>query len=138
METKKINNLSDIHDKNPFRVPENYFEEFTEKIMTQLPEKEFVAPHKITIWEKVKPWVYMAAMFAGLFFTIQFITRNAQNSAIKPSALINTQTQNDTYWNTVQISEDEFYRYLEDQLIEESYYDYVYEATKGTKQSSEL
>lgn len=138
METKKINNLSEIHNTNPFKVPENYFEQFAEKMMAQLPEKEFAPPRKVTMWEKVKPWVYMAAMFAGLFFTIQFITRNAQNSAIKPSALLNTQTQNETYWSTVQISEDEFYRYLEDQLMEDSYYDYMYEATGGNLQSTEL
>ena len=50
---------------NVFHVPEGYFENLTSEIMNRLPEKERLAFEKkeSTMWERVKPWVYMAAMF---------------------------------------------------------------------------
>ncbi|NLX67735.1 MAG: hypothetical protein GXZ19_13405, partial [Bacteroidales bacterium] len=62
----KINKLKAI-DKttNPFKVPDNYFAQFNEEIMNRLPEKEIVVPEPVSIWDKVKPWVYLAAMFVG-------------------------------------------------------------------------
>ena len=52
---------------NVFHVPEGYFENLTSEIMNRLPEKERLAFEKkeSTMWERVKPWVYMAAMFVG-------------------------------------------------------------------------
>ncbi|MFA6912800.1 MAG: hypothetical protein WCQ61_06755, partial [Proteiniphilum sp.] len=64
----KISKLDEIDKaKNPFKVPENYFALLNEEIMSRLPEKEYVAPPPVTLWEKVKPWVYMAAMFIGIY-----------------------------------------------------------------------
>ena len=48
---------------NPFSVPEGYFENLAGKVMEQLPEKESQPQPEVTMWERVRPWVYMAAMF---------------------------------------------------------------------------
>lgn len=62
----------ELGTENPFRVPEGYFEGFTSDLMSRLPEKEksdvFRTP---TLWEKVRPWVYMAAMFVGAALIIR-------------------------------------------------------------------
>ena len=56
--------LKKIGTENPFRVPEGYFEGFTSDLMSRLPEKEKTDVHREpTTWEKVRPWLYMAAMF---------------------------------------------------------------------------
>ena len=39
--------------KNPFTVPENYFGDFAEKLMQQLPEKETAAPQTISLWDRM-------------------------------------------------------------------------------------
>ncbi len=125
----KINKLEEIEKRNPFTVPENYFANFNQEIMNRLPEKEIVIPKKVTMWDKAKPWVYMAAMFMGIFFTIQFLTKNINNqqpTAQQNAVSIQSSQFTDDYWSTVQISEEEFYQYLEDQLMEEGYYDYMY------------
>lgn len=59
--------------KNPFQVPDGYFEHLTSEIMDRLPEKAplEVTPKRVTLWDKVKPWVYMAAMFAGAALIIR-------------------------------------------------------------------
>ena len=67
--------LEDISKTDPFRVPDNYFEQFNEEIMNRLPAIKTPEFRHVPLREKVKPWVYLAAMFVGLFFTIQFLTK---------------------------------------------------------------
>lgn len=61
--------------RNPFTVPEGYFENFSKELMDKLPERKpvLVAKEKITTWQRVQPWIYMAAMFVGLMFTIRVV-----------------------------------------------------------------
>lgn len=69
--------------KNPFSVPEGYFDQLVPEVMNRLPEKErpaFVRKEP-TMWEKVKPWIYMAAMFVGAAFIIRMGSMGRQNSA---------------------------------------------------------
>ncbi len=137
METNK-NNLPESLKENPFKIPENYFEDFTERMMSQLPDKEFKMSEKVTMWQKVKPLVYMAAMFIGMFFTIQlFVNKSTNNNQSQSTKFvdIDKHLQNDKYWNTVQVSEEEFYKYLEDQLAEDGYYDYLYSLEKNNEKS---
>lgn len=64
--------LKKIGTENPFRVPEGYFESFTSDLMSRLPEKEKTDVHREpTTWEKVRPWLYMAAMFIGAALIIR-------------------------------------------------------------------
>ena len=126
-----FNKLEEIDkSKNPFKVPDNYFANFNEEIMDLLPEKEFEPPVKMTLWDRAKPWVYMAAMFIGLYFMINFLTNNG-SSATQETVVAEQTTQsavnNVDYWSTVHITEEEFYEYLEGQLIDDGFYDYMYE-----------
>lgn len=121
-----FNKLEEIDRKrNPFKVPDNYFARLNEEIMNHLPEKEIVPPQTVSLWEKVKPWVYMAAMFVGLYITIQFLTKQADNGNVASRQSV-VQIQ-ESYWSTVQVTEEEFYKYLEEQLVEEGYFDYMYD-----------
>lgn len=60
-----------IGKENPFKVPEGYFENIVPEIMKQLPETEVQEEVEVTMWERVKPWVYMVAMFCGLMFGLR-------------------------------------------------------------------
>lgn len=62
--------LEEIGGKRPFTVPEGYFENVTDSIMSALPEKPAVVIPKVTLWTKVKPFMYFAASFAGIYFCI--------------------------------------------------------------------
>lgn len=126
MKTKK-QTLAEIGNKVPFKVPENYFSELNDSIMANLPEKEAPVVEVVTMWDKVKPWLYMAAMFLGLFFTIRLITNstqpNSSNARENTASTITSSQQN--YWNDVSISEEEFFDYIETQFVDEDYYDLV-------------
>lgn len=66
------NLLKKVGTENPFRVPEGYFEGFTSDLMSRLPEKEKNdVRREPTTWEKVRPWLYMAAMFVGAALIIR-------------------------------------------------------------------
>ncbi|MGL4779555.1 MAG: hypothetical protein ACRCXN_01805 [Bacteroidales bacterium] len=71
-----MKNLSDLKNserfKKEFKVPENYFEDFSEKMMDQLPDIEPVFENEpISLWKRVRPIMYMAAMFLSIIFTIR-------------------------------------------------------------------
>lgn len=67
--------LKKVGTENPFRLPDGYFENLTSEVMSKLPEKETL-PYveeetKPTMWQRVKPWLYMAAMFVGAALIIR-------------------------------------------------------------------
>ena len=71
--------LQKIGKKNPFTVPENYFENFTQELMDKLPTKEAVLQTEApTLWQRVKPWLYMAAMFCGIMLSVRIFVGNPQ------------------------------------------------------------
>lgn len=76
---KEDNILRKAGTGNPFRVPEHYFDNFTEELMGKLPEKEPL-PYSTepTLWQRVKPWVYMAAMFCGIMLSVRIFVGEPQ------------------------------------------------------------
>ena len=111
MKTKK-QTLADIGIKVPFTVPENYFSQVNKIILANLPEKEIPATQTVSMWERAKPWAYMAAMFLGLFFTVKVLITNTSSE--------------ENYWSDVKISEEEFFDYIEAQFVDENFYDLVH------------
>lgn len=65
--------LKKVGKENPFRVPDGYFENLTSEVMSRLPEKEkpAILQKEPTMWERVRPWVYMTAMFIGAALIIR-------------------------------------------------------------------
>ena len=64
---------------NPFKVPEGYFEDFTRNMMAQLPAKEDAKNDEvqtepsITPWQRIKPLLYLAAMFIGMIVCVRVV-----------------------------------------------------------------
>ena len=113
--------LRTVGTKNPFKVPEKYFENFTKDLMEKLPEKETAAAIKVTMWDRVKPWFYMAAMFAGLMLTFkmfQDISDRAQNKTENTFANIEASDISDQYFETItndaMMDDYTLYQYLTD------------------------
>jgi len=53
--------LKETGNRNPFTVPENYFESFAAEIDTK------IGKDRLSAKKLLKPWLYLAAMFVGLF-----------------------------------------------------------------------
>lgn len=58
------------------KVPEgDFLSPVYKQVMTNLPErKPFEMPHR-SMWQRMRPYVYLAAMFAGLWCTMKIVTR---------------------------------------------------------------
>ncbi len=69
------NILSEADRRTGMTVPDGFFEQFNERMVAMLPEQPWEAeaeksePHvlKRNMWQRVRPYVYMAAMFAGIW-----------------------------------------------------------------------
>ncbi len=108
-----MSKLNEIGRKNPFKVPEGYFEQFPEDFMSRLPERTTEEPKALNLWDRLKPWIYMAAMFAGIALIVRIfvgIPVQTQDSAHAPSSA------------EIEIIPEEledFYTYYRDQAAQE-------------------
>lgn len=65
-----------------FRVPDGYFEELNVRIMSRLPEyPEASGNVDLSVWQRVKPYLYLAAMFAGIWLMMNLFNHVASSSA---------------------------------------------------------
>ncbi|MDR1161175.1 MAG: hypothetical protein LBK45_02440 [Tannerellaceae bacterium] len=88
---KELDNWERLKGNKPFKTPEGYFEDFTSRMMSQLPEKKYEQPKKVTLMERVRPWLYMAAVFAGLglFFKAIISLGDPSDALVERQAEVN-------------------------------------------------
>ena len=94
MEKGKIYKIDERQARRPFTVPEGYFENLTGRIMASLPEQESVWSTTITVtpWMRIRPYLYAAAAFMGIFFCIKAAvgitsSENAQMADIQETTI---------------------------------------------------
>jgi len=128
MDKKRIL-LKDIPKVDPFKAPEGYFENFTNGIMSQLPDVVCKESTSVSLWHRVRPWVYMAAMFTGIALMIKLFVGSPTQSGIKAHA---SEGLNLTSLSDI----EDFYYYYEDGLARIAYDDTFYQ-TNFTEDDSE-
>ncbi len=108
--------LRKVGTKNPFTVPEGYFENFTQDLMSKLPEKEALLPvSEPTLWQRVNPWVYMTAMFCGIMLSVRIFVGTPQQDEF-PFTKIEAEAISDEEWEIISdrsmIDDYALYEYL--------------------------
>ena len=141
--------LNDIEKKNNFKVPEDYFDNVEKEIIDKINSDQ--VPKKPTPYQILKPYLYMAA--AVIILAIGFkgmikISANKQDKKIITETNEANYTfddmiselsyyddmglyeyindENDDYWNSELITNDEDLAYLEDYLTQ-NYLEYELE-----------
>lgn len=116
--------LDQMKGQNPFSVPEGYMEGLTNQIMSQLPEKAHVEAKSVSMMDHVRPWLYMAAVFAGLglFFKAIVGVTNTEGVA-SDSLLVHTEISGEYASPFDEELYDEDLEYLE--YIETQYANYI-------------
>ena len=110
------NKLDKIGKVNPFKVPEGYFENLSEVIISQLPEKEIRESQVVSLWVKVKPLIYLAAMFTGIVLMAKIFINEPQISKILSEDI-----------NNISISDiDDFNSYYQERMAYSSYHYSLY------------
>ncbi len=112
---------------NPFRVPDGYFDQLTERVMSQLPEREktaeqvsLSAPRHKSRLVALRPWLYAAAcMVAVVFMGVAFYFHQVKEEQTLANANVvnttNTESQYiDEYSEYVMLDNAEIYAYLAD------------------------
>lgn len=103
--------------KDPgFKVPENYFAEFNTKLMESLPEVKITEEVKPTLWVRVRPFVYMAAMFAGVWlmmniFSLGKSSATGEQRAAQISAGVSNEKNAEEFMNYGGISDYDLMTY---------------------------
>ena len=116
-----LNNID--KNKNPFKVPENYFENFDMKIMEQLPEKG-VQTKIVPLWKKVLPWTAVAAALFGILFFVGVF-----NGDMNPGKFIAEQKKGNVETADTYIDEDDiedYYLFLQDEVQKSQYKEMMY------------
>lgn len=98
---KEKRNLPITDPQSGFRLPDGYFDTLTQRVMDCLPSDEAslsaalqsgssspkeatpaaLQPEEITLWQRVRPWIYLAALFAGAAFIIRVASPSPQEKA---------------------------------------------------------
>lgn len=106
---------------NSFTVPEGYFDNLTQEVMGKLPEKEKneIREKKITTWDRIRPWLYMTAMFAGILLSIRImINTTADKASYASSGNIENELPSDEYIEAIMdysmMDDYALYQYLTD------------------------
>ena len=112
---KEENNLDRLKGTNPFTVPEGYMEGLTERIMSQLPEKQEERAKRISLMDRVRPWLYMAAVFAGLGLFFKVLVGPEDKAAKTDSLLVKTEVSPASVSALQAVEDEEYLEYLEEQ-----------------------
>ena len=88
MKEKKSDILSQIGRESGFNVPENYFDNFAKEMENILPKHEVIPEVKPSKWNKIRPYVYMTAMFAGIWCMMWIFNDLAGNNGNKYNSTI--------------------------------------------------
>ena len=123
---KEDNLLRKVGTGNPFRVPDHYFEDFTQELMNKLPEKEpMTSMPEITLWQRVKPWIYMTAMFCGIMLSVKIFVGNPSKDEFP--AISQTEVENlpdedlEIMIDRIMMDDYTIYQYLTDANFDPNY-----------------
>ena len=129
-----MNKNSDILDKIDRRdgltVPEGYFAAFAEKMENALPQRnEAEAPEAVilptpTLWTRIRPYTYLAAMFAGVWCMLKMFSMMSSpsdtNSIIDHNPVLAEAIGNDAFINDYIIDDINQWDII-DEMIEEGF-----------------
>lgn len=114
---KEENNLDRLKGTNPFTVPGRVYGRAYGADHESAPEKPEERAKRISLMDRVRPWLYMAAVFAGLglFFKAIVGINGSDGSTASDSLLVRTEVPT-TALDAIEAEEDEEYlEYLEAQ-----------------------
>ncbi|MDD2960726.1 MAG: hypothetical protein PHR45_01430 [Muribaculaceae bacterium] len=112
--------LSQMSKDPGFKVPDNYFADFADKMTKSLPERDFTPEIKTNIWHHIRPWAYMAAMFGGIWCMMNLFTLMRDNTISNDSSIAEA-FRNDKFVDDFVLTTD----FNEYDLIQQMYEDSV-------------
>ena len=116
--------LEIVNHKSGETVPEGYFDAFKQKMKMELPDRKWeyegaddkAYPAHRSWWSKIRPYAYMAAMFAGVWLMMNMFTlfQPARTGEISDSEYLLAAVNNDAFVNDFVTPEIDNYELLDD------------------------
>ena len=109
--------LSRINRRDGMTVPEGYFDTFADDMLARLPQRpeldlDAAAAAALTtprtLWQRIRPYAYMAAMFAGVWCMLKMFSLMSDQSSLTPiddNPIIAEAFSNDTFVNDYVIND---------------------------------
>lgn len=98
--------LERVNHRDGMTVPEGYFADFAARMAASLPPTAYEQSATAHIkprpfWQQVRPYIYMAAMFAGVWCMIKVFTNYTitADGALQPSEVLADALGNDLFVN---------------------------------------
>lgn len=120
--------LTQIGHRDGMTVPEGFFAKFAEDMAASLPPTEFeksadpsVIKAPRTLWQRVRPYVYMAAMFAGVWCMMKMFSQLTSSAdPLTPSPILAEALDNEVFVNDYLIDDFDDYE-LMDEMMENGF-----------------
>lgn len=118
--------LDKINRNDGLTVPEGYFDDFKRRMSSALPErpelKADVSTAKFTPWQRIRTYVYMAAMFGGIWCMLKLFTMITApgNVSLDSNSIIADALSDEQFVNEYIVTEINQWDYY-DQLIEDGF-----------------
>ncbi|NDW19370.1 hypothetical protein D0T53_10665 [Dysgonomonas sp. 216] len=112
--------LENVNKKAPFKVPENYFDNFQKELLDKIP-KERRSKVIVPLWKKIMPWVAVAAVMGGIIFYANIQDNDSEVNLQLTNVGLNQKVLGD---QSVYASADDedFYLFLEDEATRQAIY----------------
>lgn len=95
MDKHKKDILDEVRRRDGMTVPEGYFSDFAARMAESLPKTPYedqdsieTVLRKRTTWQRVRPYVYMAAMFAGVWLMLKMFTTLSPSASDAVPAIV--------------------------------------------------
>ena len=111
---------SKMGKRNPFTVPEGYFEQLTQQVMARIPaeEQEKKPAAKKAIIRQLRPWLYAAACVCVGVFTAGVLFSNSQSDNSKElQQMASMEQETINYYSDNYSDEEADYLMLDNQEI---------------------
>ncbi len=110
--------LEKVDHSDGMTVPPGYFADFAARMEAQIPERTVVAPPAVrSTWQRIRPYVYMAAMFAGIWCMMKMFDLMRPESA-SPAPILAEAFSDDNFMSD----------YYLDNSYDDEFLDNLYEA----------
>lgn len=103
--------LDKVNHKSGMTVPDGFFAEFNQRLVASLPEQQWEKPQILprSNWQKIRPYVYMAAMFLGIWLMMNMfnIFHPVNRLDIAGNQVLMTAINNDKFYFDYCVDESE-------------------------------
>lgn len=112
--------IDSLKGRNPFNVPEGYFEGLEDRIMEQLPELPPLEEEseEISLFDRIKPVLYLAAVFVGLGFFFKIIAPEEETMDQSNFLLVKADAEAEALAEQEYDEDEAYWEFLEEEYLE--------------------